>query len=101
MVVKTDVSVSVYDKEQEEKGVVLHLDNDVYGFLPVGFIQSLFSIYIRSNSCLYVGKTGERPSFSLQSTGASLHGGNSCERSRYSGYHSSRNLQYVMNSNHT
>ena len=54
VVVKTDVSVSVYDKEQEEKGVVLHLDNDVYGFLPVGFIQSLFSIYIFDPILVYM-----------------------------------------------
>ena len=89
VVVKTDVSVSVYDKEQEEKGVVLHLDNDVYGFLPVCVISILH------NPCLYVGKASERPPFPLQSAGASLHGGHSCERGRYSGYHSSWNLQYV------
>ena len=46
MVVKTDVSVTVYDKEQEEKGVVLHLDNDAYGFLPVCVISIEYGICV-------------------------------------------------------
>ena len=35
VVVKTEYSVCVYGKEKEEKGVVIHLENDVYGFLPI------------------------------------------------------------------
>ena len=36
VVVKTDVRVAVYGKETEERGVVLHLEDDMYAFLPVG-----------------------------------------------------------------
>lgn len=36
VVVKTDVRVALYSKEREERGVVLHLEDDMYAFLPVG-----------------------------------------------------------------
>lgn len=51
VVVKTEYSVSVYEKEKEEKGVVLHLENDIYAFLPIpqisdhiGFTSRLYNL---------------------------------------------------------
>ena len=35
VVVKTEYSVCVYEKEKEEKGVILHMENDLYAFLPI------------------------------------------------------------------
>lgn len=38
VVVKTNYSLSVYPGSEPCGGVVLHLANDVYGFLPVGVL---------------------------------------------------------------
>lgn len=55
VVVKTEYSVSVYEKEKEEKGVVLHLENDIYAFLPIPQISDHIGLTSRLYNLLTEG----------------------------------------------